>query len=172
MLRTCLSVCLFAVLAVLSSTPANAQTLDQRTYFTFSQPVALPGVTLPAGKYMFRIVDTMGSRRVVQVLDADGKKPYAMLMSMPTFSATVASVPEVRFKERPDGLPAAVEAWYYPGESMGREFIYPKKPEHLVASAGVNAADATLPATPIASALGVASLMAGFAESIGPKMRP
>ena len=108
MLRTCLSVCLFAVLAVLSSTPANAQTLDQRTYFTFSQPVALPGVTLPPGKYMFRIVDTMGSRRVVQVLDADGKKPYAMLMSMPTFSATVSSVPEVRFKERPDGLPAAV----------------------------------------------------------------
>jgi len=172
MLRTCVSVCLFAVLAVLSSTPANAQTLDQRTYFTFSQPVTLPGVTLPPGKYMFRIVDTMGSRRVVQVLDADGKKSYAMLMSMPTFSATVSSEPEVRFKERPDRLPAAVEAWYYPGQSTGRELIYPKKQEQLVASAGVNTADATLPATPIASALGVVSLMAGFAESIGPKMRP
>jgi|SRR5688500_10423295 len=172
MLRTCLSVCLFAVLAVFSSTPANAQTLDQRTYFTFSQPVALPGVTLPPGKYMFRIVDTMGSRRVVQVMDADGKKSYAMLVSMPTFSPSAATEPEVRFKERHAGLPAAVAAWYYPGQSMGREFMYPEKQERLVASAGVNTADATLPAAPIATALGAASLMAGFAESIGPRMRP
>ena len=167
-----LSVCLFAVLAVFSSTSANAQTFDQRTYFTFSQPVSLPGVTLPAGKYMFRIVDTTSSRRIVQVLDADGRKPYAMLMSMPTFSATVPSEPEVRFKERPAGLPSAVEAWYYPGQSMGREFIYPKKQERLVAGAGMNTADAAVPATPIATALGAASLLAGFAESIGPRMRP
>ena len=171
MLRACISVCLFAVLAVFSSTSANAQTFDQRTYFTFSQPVALPGVTLPAGKYMFRIVDTTSSRRIVQVLDADGRRPYAMLMSMPTFSATVPSEPEVRFKERRDGQPAAVQAWYYPGDSVGREFFYPKKQEPMIAAAGVTA-EAPLPATPIATALGAVSLMAGFAESIGPKMRP
>lgn len=166
-----LSVCLFAVLAVFSSTSANAQTLDNRTYFTFDQPVALPGVTLPAGKYLFRIVDTTGSRRIVQVLDADGHKPYAMLMSMPAFSPTVPSEPEVRFKERREGLPSAVQAWYYPGQSIGREFFYPKKQERMMATAGVNT-DAALPATPIATALGAASLMAGFAESIGPKLRP
>ena len=165
------SVCLFAVLAVFSSTSANAQTFDQRTYFTFSQPVALPGVTLPAGKYMFRIVDTTGSRRIVQVLDADGRKPYAMLFSMPTFSATLPSEPAVRFKEVREGLTPAVQAWYYPGHSIGREFIYPKKQERMMAVAGVNT-EATLPATPIATALGAATLMAGFAESIGPKMRP
>ena len=51
------SVCLFAVLAVFSSTSANAQTFDQRTYFTFSQPVALPGVTLPAPFFQLLIVD-------------------------------------------------------------------------------------------------------------------
>lgn len=166
-----LSVCLFAVLAVFPSTSATAQTFDERTYFTFSQPVALPGVTLPAGKYLFRIVDTTGSRRVVQVLDADGKKPYAMLMSMPTFSPTVPPEPEVRFKERGHGLPSAVQAWYYPGDSIGREFIYPNKHERMMATAGVNT-ESLLPATPIATALGAASLMAGLAESIGPKMRP
>ena len=94
-----------------------------------------------------------------------------MLMSMPTFSATVPSQPELRFKERPDGVPSAVEAWYYPGNSIGREFIYPRKQEQMLASAGINA-EATVPATPIVTALGAASLMAGFAESIGPKMRP
>mgnify|MGYP003581419436 CR=1 FL=1 len=50
MLRAIVSVCLFAVLA-LTSIPANAQTSDNRTYFTFSQPVTLPGITLPPGMY-------------------------------------------------------------------------------------------------------------------------
>lgn len=60
MLRA-ISVCLFTVLATLSSTASYAQTFDTHTYFTLSGPVTLPGVTLPAGEYVFRILDTTGS---------------------------------------------------------------------------------------------------------------
>ena len=126
MLRTCVSVCLFAVLAAFSSTSASAQTFDQRTYFTFSQPVALPGVTLPAGKYMFRLVDSTSSRRIVQVLDEHGK-PITMLFSMPVIGEVVASEPEVRFTETRAGVPYAIDAWWYPGQSVGRQFLYPKE---------------------------------------------
>ena len=126
MLRKVLSVCLFAVLAVFTSTSARAETFDRRTYFTFNQPVALPGVTLPPGKYLFRVVDPMSSRRVIQVLDAEGKKSYAMLMTMPKVAGVVPSEPQVSFAERRTGVPYAMEAWWYPGESTGREFIYPK----------------------------------------------
>lgn len=126
MLRKVISVCLFAVLAVCTSTSANGETLDRRTYFTFNQPVALPGMTLPAGTYMFRLVDPMSSRRVVQVLDATGKKSYGLLMSMPTMADMVPSRPEVRFTETKAGVPHAVHAWWYPGESTGRQFIFPK----------------------------------------------
>ena len=127
MLRACVSVCLFAVLAVCTSTSASAQTFDNRTYFTFDQPVALPGVTLPAGKYLFRIVDTTSSRRIVQVLDAEGKKPYAMLMSIPAQRSDVPSNPEVRFMETAVNTPTALKTWWYPGTSIGYEFIYPKE---------------------------------------------
>ncbi|HWI20632.1 MAG TPA: hypothetical protein VNT81_22910 [Vicinamibacterales bacterium] len=72
MLRTSVSVCLFAVLAAITSTPAIAQTFDYRTQFTFGQPVTLPGVTLPPGKYVFRIVDSTGSRRTIDVQDTTG----------------------------------------------------------------------------------------------------
>ena len=126
MLRKVFSVCLFAVLAVFTSTSANGDTLDRRTYFTFNQPVALPGMTLPPGKYMFRLVDPMSSRRVVQVLDAKGKKSYGLLMSMPTIADVVPSEPEVRFTETKAGMPHALQAWWYPGESTGREFVYPR----------------------------------------------
>ena len=126
MLRACVSVCLFAVLAVFSSTSASAQTFDHRTSFTFSQPVALPGVTLPAGKYTFRIVDSTSSRRVVQVLDAAGK-PITMLMTMPVISNDVPDDPEVRFTEVRAGVPHALGSWWYPGQTTGRQFIYPKE---------------------------------------------
>jgi hypothetical protein len=127
MLRKYLSVCLFAVLAVCTSTFASGQTLDNRTYFTFDQPVALPGVTLPPGKYLFRIVDSTSSRRIVQVLDADGRKPYAMLMSIPAQRSDAPSSPEVRFMETPVNTPTALKTWWYPGTSIGYEFVYPKE---------------------------------------------
>ena len=31
------------------------------------------------------------------------------------------------FKERGEGQPEAIKAWFYPGESWGQEFVYPKK---------------------------------------------
>ena len=51
MLRALVSVCLFAVLASTSS-PANAQTSDNLTYFTFSQPVTLLDVTFPLASWL------------------------------------------------------------------------------------------------------------------------
>jgi hypothetical protein len=50
MLRNALrSACAVALLACFIEGAASAQTVDKRTVFTFSGPVALPGVTLPAG---------------------------------------------------------------------------------------------------------------------------
>src|SRR3712207_4390026 len=59
----------FAGTSAFSQEPAN-----QITYFTFSAPFELPGgQTLPAGKYMFRILDAPGSRHVVQITSEDRK---------------------------------------------------------------------------------------------------
>ena len=49
---------------VLATGVLRADTYDKRTVFTFNRPISLPGVTLPAGKYMFRLVDTETTRKV------------------------------------------------------------------------------------------------------------
>jgi hypothetical protein len=117
---------MLAVIVVLAP-PASAQPADKRTFFTFSGPVSIPGVTLPAGRYLFRLVDTTGGSRVVQVLSDDGTKPYAMFFSIPAERIEAASDPEVRFMETPSRTPAAIKTWWYPGERTGYEFIYPKE---------------------------------------------
>ena len=78
---------------------ARAQTSDYRTYFTFTTPVTLPGVTLPAGRYLFRLADPNSSRKVISVLSADGKTPLAMLHTIPNQLMKAPQDPEIRFME-------------------------------------------------------------------------
>jgi hypothetical protein len=119
--------CAVAVFVCLMAAPVSAQPLDKRTLFTFSGPVTLPGVTLPAGQYLFRLADPNSSSKVVQVLNADGTKPYGLFFTISAERLEPASSPEVRFMETPSGTPAAIRTWWYPGERSGYEFIFPKE---------------------------------------------
>ena len=114
------------VVVCLVAAPVSAQPLDKRTLFTFSGPVTLPGVTLPAGQYLFRLAEPNNSSKVVQVLNADGTTPYGLFFTLPAERVEPAATPEVRFLETAAGTPAAIRTWWYPGERAGYEFIYPK----------------------------------------------
>jgi hypothetical protein len=105
---------------------AHAQTSDYRTYFTFTTPVTLPGVTLPAGRYLFRLADPNSSRKVISVLSADGKTPLAMLHTIPNQLMKAPQDPEIRFMETSGNMPPAIKTWWYPGKAIGYEFIYPR----------------------------------------------
>lgn len=114
-----------AALACLLAAPAQAEPIDKRTYFTFSGPISMPGVTLPAGTYQFRL-PSQTDRSVVQVLSNDGTKTYGLFMTLPIERPDPAEGPEVRFMESAEGMAAPVKTWWYPGERRGFEFIYPK----------------------------------------------
>lgn len=110
----------------LTAVTAQAQPSDYRTYFTFSAPVTLPGVTLPAGTYLFRLADPDTGRKVINVLSGDGKQSLAMLHTIPNQLRDAPQNPEVRFMEAPANMPLPVKAWWYPGKAIGYEFIYPR----------------------------------------------
>ncbi len=124
--------CAAAILVVVAST-AIAQPSDKRTYFTFTGPTAVPGATLPAGKYLFRITNDTTSRNVIQVLSGDGKTPYAMFHTIRAERRDPARDPEVRFMETAVGMPNAVRTFWYPGERGGYEFTYPRDQARLLA---------------------------------------
>ncbi len=134
MLRKLLLSACAAAMLVVSAGVADAQTRsDRATYFTFSQPVAIPKVTLPAGKYLFRILDSPTTRSVVQVFDADGTKLYAMLLTIPAERTDPSDEAEVRFLETAANAPAAIATWWYPGMKTGWEFVYPKEQAMILA---------------------------------------
>ena len=130
-------VCVAAACAWLAPARTIAQTEDQRTYFTFAQPVQLPGgKTLPPGKYIFRLADPTTSRKVVQVLSGDGKMVYGTFLTLPSRRVDAAPDPEVRFMETPAGTPLAVRTWWNGDETLGRELVYPKDQARRLAKGG------------------------------------
>ena len=89
---------------------------------TFSSPVALPGVSLSGGTYLFRRVEG----GIIQVLHPNRRLSYVMVQTIPTMreSATDAHVFVL-------GVPGAANAprrlkkWFLPGNAVGQEFLYP-----------------------------------------------
>jgi len=108
MLKRFVSTSVLVVLVFAVASGADAFTSDKRTYFTFSQPVALPGVTLPAGTYMFRLVNETTSRNVIQVANRKGNESYAMIVSMPAYRGVTEKEPTIQFMETATGVPVAV----------------------------------------------------------------
>jgi hypothetical protein len=118
---------MLAVLTLSIAGRAEAQPADYRTYFTFSAPVTLPGVTLPAGKYIFRLADPDSSRKVINVLSEDGKRSLAMLHTIPNQVMKAPKDAEIRFMETSAKVPPPIKTWWYAGKAIGYEFIYPRK---------------------------------------------
>ena len=128
------SACALAVLTLVSSAAYAQEPYDLRTYFTFNQPVQLPGVELPPGEYIFRLADPEG-RKVVQVLSADRKEVYAMLHTIPRQRGEAPDKPEISFMETAAGVPPAIQTWWQQGSRTGREFMYSREQAARIATA-------------------------------------
>lgn len=116
------------VLAIPSG--VNADTWNKKTIVTFSQPVEIPGVgaqILPAGTYVFKLLDSASDRNIVQIFNQKQTHVYATILAIPNYRLRATDKTVMTFRERAAGSPEAIRAWFYPGNSWGQEFVYPKK---------------------------------------------
>ena len=111
---------------------ARADDWNRETVFTFSTPVEIPGVhlagwgVLPAGTYVFKILDSKSDRHIVQIFSEDKLTVYATILAIPNFRLKATDKTVMTFRERSAGQPEALRAWFYPGRNWGEEFVYPK----------------------------------------------
>src|SRR5262249_60470548 len=124
-----------AVLAIGLAGAAHADEWTKLTYLTFSGPVTMPGITLPAGTYRFDLMDPHSSRPSIRVSDKEGTKNYGIFLTINDQKMEPSDNPVVMFKEMPAGSPQAIRAWFYPGETHGYEFVYPRDQAMKIARA-------------------------------------
>jgi hypothetical protein len=101
---------------------ASASAWSNPNYLTFNTPIALPGVTLPAGTYSFRTPD--GDRNVVQVLNRAETKSYYMGITRPVQRPRGNKELVVSIGEAPRGQVRPIQAWFPADQDQGHAFIY------------------------------------------------
>lgn len=154
MLRTTLASSVVLSLFFAAASLRAQSPTDNSVFFTFSQPVTLPQVTLPAGKYLFQLVRSNTNRSTVQVYSGDRAKLYLMAMTIRTDRNDAPSKPEVRFMETSSNVPPAIRTWWYPGMKTGWEFVYPRKQALELAKASREPVLTTAADTPVAQMSG------------------
>jgi hypothetical protein len=126
--RVGIALCL-AVLCVLVVPTAMADDWNKKTVITFSGPVEVPGVgqhNLPAGTYVFKILNSQSDRHIVQIFNQDETQVLTTILAIPNYRLKTTDKTTITFRERPAGKPEALRAWFYPGRSWGEEFVYDK----------------------------------------------
>jgi hypothetical protein len=121
-------VCLLAV-GVFLLPNATADEWNRKTTVTFSAPVEVPGVgaqVLPAGTYVFKILDSTSDRHIVQIFNQAEDHVFTTILAIPNYRLQATDKTVITFRERASGQPEALRAWFYPGRNWGEEFVYAK----------------------------------------------
>jgi hypothetical protein len=121
-----------ALMGAVLAPGSKADEWNHKTAITFSGPVEIPGVhlagwgVLPAGTYVFKLLNSQSDRHIVQIFNKDENVIYATILAIPNYRLKVTGKTVMTFRERPAGEPDALRAWFSPGQNYGEEFVYPK----------------------------------------------
>src|SRR5438045_9626046 len=114
--RSLLVLCVFAVsLFVLPL--ASADDSNKKTVVTFSAPFEVPGVgaqVLPAGTYVFKILDSASDRHIVQIFNKEENHVFTTILAIPNYRLQSTDKTVLTYKERGEGQPEGIRAWLYP----------------------------------------------------------
>lgn len=135
-IRTSLVAAACAGIAMLAFIPViHADEWNKRTLVTVNEPIIAGNKVLQPGTYVWKLLDSQSDRHIVQIFNKDQSKLETTVMAIPNYRLQPTGKTEFTFWETPTGVPKAVRAWFYPGDSYGQEFAYPKKLVAQLASA-------------------------------------
>ncbi|HYL36289.1 MAG TPA: hypothetical protein VEV17_10290 [Bryobacteraceae bacterium] len=126
MSRLVVAVASIGLLGVALAPSARADEWNKRTVLTVNEPIQVPNRVLPPGKYVVKLLDSPSDRHIVQIFNGDENHLITTILAMPNYRLEPTGKTVLTFWETPPGQPKALRAWFYPGDSYGQEFAYPK----------------------------------------------
>lgn len=100
---------------------SHSATQERKTTVEFKTATRLPGITLQPGSYVFKLGEPRGQQKVVEVWSTDGTTKIATLLTVDYPTAATANMTTVLY---PNATTPTLRAWYFPGEPVGRAFVY------------------------------------------------
>jgi hypothetical protein len=117
------AICLM-LLGVFVVPQGRADESDKKTIVTINEPIQVPGKVLPAGTYVFKILDP-NERTLVEIYNADETHLVTMVRGIPDSRMKTPDKAIIQLEQQEPGQPEALKAWFYPGDNAGVEFVYP-----------------------------------------------
>ncbi|MCU1334601.1 MAG: hypothetical protein JWO19_182 [Bryobacterales bacterium] len=117
-----------ATLGLIAFNPAvKADEWNRKTVISISQPLEVPGVVLPPGTYVMKLMNSSSNRHIVQVMNERENQQLALTLTAAAERLRPTDKTVLTMYEGSKGAPPALRTWYYPGDTVGQEFLYPHK---------------------------------------------
>ena len=121
-------------LLLIAALPLAADDWDKKTTVTFDQPVQVPGMVLLPGTYMFKLMNSSSDRHIVTIYNEEGNHLYTTILTVNNYRVNPTANSAFKFsEERVKGAPQALRGWFWPGDTWGQEFVYPKVQAQAIA---------------------------------------
>jgi hypothetical protein len=97
--------------------------------------IEFPGIVLEAGSYVIRLKESTETRAVVEICNLDESQILGTVLATPDHEVRPDDNSEFNFFKAPHGKPEPVRTWFYSGDLVGWEFVYPKPRAKEIAKA-------------------------------------
>jgi LPXTG-motif cell wall-anchored protein len=129
--RTLAMICGIAFIAGIVTFRAQADEWDKKTIITVDQPIQIRDTVLDPGQYVLKLYNSSSDRHIVQIFNRDQNHIIGTVMAIPKQRMEPAGDSQFTFWETPSGTARAMRTWFYPGDTIGQEFPYPKHLKEL-----------------------------------------
>ncbi|HXB70309.1 MAG TPA: LPXTG cell wall anchor domain-containing protein [Candidatus Acidoferrales bacterium] len=136
--------CGIAFAAGIGTFQAKGDAWDKKTILTVNQTIQVRDTVLEPGQYVLKLYNSNSERHIVQIFNADQSHLINTVMAIPKQRMEPTGDTQFQFWETPSGTARAMRAWFYPGDTIGQEFPYPK---HLIALASAAPVPVPTPVT-------------------------
>ena len=119
----------FLVIAVVLLAPPLTQgdEWNRATRFTINHSFQVPNTKLEANTpYVIRLMDSPSTRNVVQIYNENQTRMLTQFIAISAERLEPTDKTMFAFMETEPGYPVPIKEWFYPGRTIGLEFIYPK----------------------------------------------
>ena len=117
-------ICLMLLGGTFFAPKGRADESDRKTIVTVNQPIQVPGKVLPAGTYVFKLLNA-NDLTLVAIFNGDESHLITTVQGISDSRMETPDKAILQLEERPSGQPEALKAWFYPGDNDGVEFVYP-----------------------------------------------
>jgi hypothetical protein len=110
----------------------RADEWDQASKLTFKQPIEIPGhIVLGSGTYLFAIMNNLptADNSIVQIFSADRSKLFATIRTIPIERENPSTTTQIDLIQPQGDEPLTLLSWFYPGRTVGHEFVYSRQQE-------------------------------------------